>query len=84
MNAHVEPSVTANETGWRRSHLGRRELLHVHTALAVEGGDATVLLEVAAVGSELDESDRHETRAHTRLLLEQSRVERLGVLPHLG
>ena len=64
-------------------HLGRRDLLHVHAAKAVEGGDAPELLQPVGVGGDLDEADGHEPGGLAGLGLEPG-VEVARVLPELG
>ena len=76
----VEPGEDVIGAGEREQpcHLTRRDLVDVDTAVAVEGGDATVFLEPVGVGGELDEADRAEPRGLSRLGFEPG-VEVAGV-----
>eukprot|EP00964_Phaeocystis_antarctica_P117618 scaffold81426_cov62-Phaeocystis_antarctica.AAC.4 len=87
-------------------HLRCRDLVHVDSALAVEGRHSPELLwhpvgqrsaeqrweqalrcahlEVSRRRRERDESHGHEAGGHAGLLLEDVRVQLLGVLAHLG
>ena len=62
--AHVEPSLDIIDFRQReqRLDLARRNFLHVHPAIAIEGRDAPELLQPVAIVRHLDEPHRHETR----------------------
>ena len=57
--------------------------MDVHAAVAVERGDAAVLLEPVGVGGDLDEADPLEARREAGLGLE-ARVEVAGVFAQLS
>ena len=62
--------VVGARQGEHLGDLGRRQLVHVDTAVAVEGGDPLVLLEAVGVGGQLDEPNRLEASRQARLLLQ--------------
>ena len=82
---HVEPGqhVVGARQREQLGHLLGGDLVHVDTAVAVEGADPAVLLQPVGLGGQLDEADAVEARRLPGLGL-QPVVQVAGVLAHLG
>ena len=82
---HVEAGLDVLHLRQRKKllHFARRDLVHVHAAVAVERRDPPVLFEPVLVGRDLDEADRREAGGLAGLRL-QARVQGARVFAHLG